>query len=146
MFVHRVVRRPRAYTGRDTGGISFADIRRQRRTIAIVDAYDASTIEADLAIFDGAFKLPACTIKNKCLEKHLMASSTATDSGWALETALDVEWAHAIAPGATDTPRRGEDAERRESSFCRGLRRRAERRCGCFDELGAAMIFGRSDP
>ena len=24
-----------------------------------------------------------------------------TDSGWALETCLDVEWAHAIAPNAT---------------------------------------------
>jgi subtilase family serine protease len=30
-----------------------------------------------------------------------MASSTKTDAGWALETALDVEWAHAIAPSAT---------------------------------------------
>jgi subtilase family serine protease len=69
-------------------------------TIAIIDAYNASTIEADLAVFDAAFKLPACTVKNKCLEQHFMASSTATDSGWALETALDVEWAHAIAPGA----------------------------------------------
>jgi len=69
-------------------------------TIAIVDAYNASTIEADLATFNNAFKLPACTVKNGCLEQHFMASSTATDSGWALETALDVEWAHAIAPSA----------------------------------------------
>jgi subtilase family serine protease len=69
-------------------------------TIAIIDAYNASTIEADLAVFDAAFKLPACTVKNKCLEQHFMASSTATDSGWALETALDVEWAHAVAPSA----------------------------------------------
>ena len=29
-----------------------------------------------------------------------MASSTKTNSGWALETSLDVEWAHAIAPQA----------------------------------------------
>jgi subtilase family serine protease len=29
-----------------------------------------------------------------------MASSTASNSGWAMEISLDVEWAHAIAPGA----------------------------------------------
>ena len=30
----------------------------------------------------------------------MMVPSTGTNSGWALETALDVEWAHAIAPQA----------------------------------------------
>ncbi len=69
-------------------------------TIAIVDAYDDATIENDLGVFGAAYGLPACTVKNKCLEKHVMASSTKTDSGWALETSLDVEWAHAIAPRA----------------------------------------------
>jgi len=69
-------------------------------TIAIVDAYDDATIEKDLGVFDVAFDLPACTVKNGCLEKHIMASSTKTNSGWALETSLDVEWAHAIAPTA----------------------------------------------
>ena len=69
-------------------------------TIAIVDAYDDATIENDLGVFDTAYGLAACTVKNGCLEKHVMASSTKTDSGWALETSLDVEWAHAIAPQA----------------------------------------------
>ena len=69
-------------------------------TIAIIDAYDDATIENDLGVFDAAYGLPACTTKNKCFEKHLMATSTKTDSGWALETSLDVEWAHAIAPQA----------------------------------------------
>jgi subtilase family serine protease len=69
-------------------------------TIAIVDAYDDATIENDLAVFDAAYGLPACTTKNKCFEKHMMATSTKTNSGWALETSLDVEWAHAIAPQA----------------------------------------------
>jgi len=67
-------------------------------TIAIIDAYDDVTIEKDLGVFDVAFGLPVCTVKNGCLEKHIMASSTKTNSGWALETSLDVEWAHAIAP------------------------------------------------
>ena len=69
-------------------------------TIAIIDAYDDATIEKDLGVFDAAFGFPACTIKNGCLIKHIMASSTKTNSGWALETSLDVEWAHAIAPTA----------------------------------------------
>ncbi len=69
-------------------------------TIAIIDAYDDATIEADLGTFDAAYGLPACTTKSGCFEKHIMASSTKSDSGWALETSLDVEWAHAIAPKA----------------------------------------------
>jgi subtilase family serine protease len=69
-------------------------------TIAIIDAYDDATIENDLGVFDAHYGLAACTVKNGCLEKHQMAGSTKTDSNWALETSLDVEWAHAIAPTA----------------------------------------------
>ncbi len=69
-------------------------------TIAIVDAYNDVTIEKDLAAFDRMFGLPECTAANKCFEKHLMGAGMKSDSGWDLETALDVEWAHAIAPGA----------------------------------------------
>ncbi|HEX4104067.1 MAG TPA: S53 family peptidase [Candidatus Paceibacterota bacterium] len=69
-------------------------------TIAIVDAYDDATIEQDLNTFSAKYGLPACTAANGCFEKHKMATSTATNSGWALEESLDVEWAHAIAPKA----------------------------------------------
>jgi len=69
-------------------------------TIAIIGAYDDTTIENDLSVFDKAFNLPDCTTKNGCFEKHLMASKTSSNSGWAGETSLDVEWAHAIAPNA----------------------------------------------
>ena len=69
-------------------------------TIAIIDAYDDTTVEADLAAFDKQFGLPACTKANGCLTQHLMSAKESTNSGWALETALDVEWAHAIAPNA----------------------------------------------
>jgi subtilase family serine protease len=69
-------------------------------TIAIIDAYNDKTMESDLAIFNKAFNLADCSTKNKCFEQHLMSSGTATNSGWAGETALDVEWAHAIAPDA----------------------------------------------
>ncbi len=68
-------------------------------TIAIIDVGADATIEADLAWFDKQFNLPICTTANKCFEKYMMDNS-ATDQGWGLETALDVEWAHAIAPQA----------------------------------------------
>jgi subtilase family serine protease len=69
-------------------------------TIAIVGAYDDPTIEGDLNVFSKQFNLPACTIAKGCLEKHPLSEKIAYNSGWALETSLDVEWAHAIAPNA----------------------------------------------
>ena len=68
-------------------------------TIAIIGAYKDSTIENDLNIFSQQFNLPACTIKNNCFEEHNLGAIT-KNSGWGLETSLDVEWAHAIAPQA----------------------------------------------
>ena len=73
------------------------------QTIAIVGAFDAPTIEADLAVFDQTFSLPPCTTANGCFSKVNSAGAAAppaTDSGWAYETHIDVEWAHAVAPGA----------------------------------------------
>ena len=69
-------------------------------TIAIITAFNHPMIESDLAIFDAKFSLPSCTKKNGCLEIHQMASKTKVDSGWDLESALDSEWAHAVAPRA----------------------------------------------
>ena len=71
-----------------------------RGTIAIIGAYNDQTIESDLSIFSKQFGLADCTSRNGCFEKHLMQTNTGTNSGWALETSLDVEWAHAIAPNA----------------------------------------------
>lgn len=71
------------------------------QTIGIVDAFDAPTIEADLAVFNTQFGLAACTTANGCFQKVYAAGTPpAVDAGWSLETSLDVEWAHAIAPQA----------------------------------------------
>jgi len=73
------------------------------KTIAIVDAYDDPTAEADLGVFSSTFGLPACTTANGCFKKVNQtggASLPRKDPGWALEISLDVQWAHAIAPGA----------------------------------------------
>jgi len=66
------------------------------QTIAIVDAYDDPTILSDLHHFDQTFGLP----DPPSFQKLTPQGKPAVDSGWALEMALDVEWAHAIAPKA----------------------------------------------
>jgi Domain of unknown function (DUF4214) len=68
----------------------------QGETIAIVDAYETPEIQADLNTFDAEYNLPAVnlTVVNDG------ATREDPTGGWELETALDVEWAHAIAPYA----------------------------------------------
>jgi subtilase family serine protease len=72
------------------------------QTIVIVDAYGSPTIRQDLATFDQAFGLPAPTLNIYYpTGAPTFRPSDATQVGWAEETSLDVEWAHAIAPAAT---------------------------------------------
>jgi subtilase family serine protease len=64
-------------------------------TIAIIDAYDNSKAASDLAYFSNIFGLPAAN-----LEVHKMSNSIRADSNWILESDLDIQWAHAVAPNA----------------------------------------------
>ncbi len=68
--------------------------------IALIGAYDNATIEADLKTFSTQFNLPQCTSSSGCFEVHKMSPSVKKNTGWALETAMDVEWSHAVAPNA----------------------------------------------
>src|SRR5438445_12741926 len=70
------------------------------QTVAIVDAFNDPNIQSDLHTFDSAFGLPTCTTSNGCFTIATPQGAPRTDRGWALEISLDVEWAHAIAPGA----------------------------------------------
>jgi len=70
------------------------------QTIAIVDAYNDPNIGSDLATFDKQFGLSAPPSLSVVDENGPSASLPATNSGWDTEISLDVEWAHAIAPGA----------------------------------------------
>ena len=84
-------------------GFSTSSTAGAGKTIAIVDAYDDPNIESDLNVFSQKFGLPACTTANGCFKKVNQTGGTKyprANSGWALEIALDVEWVHAIAPGA----------------------------------------------
>jgi subtilase family serine protease len=66
------------------------------RAIALVDAYDDPSAASDLAVFSSQFGLPAANFT----VVYASGSRPAQNSGWRVEEALDVEWAHAMAPNA----------------------------------------------
>ncbi|HET7034411.1 MAG TPA: S53 family peptidase [Thermomicrobiaceae bacterium] len=77
------------------------------QTIAIVDAFDHPSVEDDLNHFSAQFDLPqtcgsADADPNNCFHftKATPQGQPWVNRGWALEIALDVEWAHAVAPKA----------------------------------------------
>ncbi|HEX4792739.1 MAG TPA: hypothetical protein VH370_03050 [Humisphaera sp.] len=71
------------------------------QTIAIVDAFDAPSALPDLQHFDQTFGLPdPPTFTRVAQDGTTNYPPTDTKGGWAVETALDVEWAHVMAPMA----------------------------------------------
>jgi subtilase family serine protease len=69
------------------------------QTIAIVDAYNQPDIASDLQAFDATFGLPAPPSFHAVNEIG-GSNLPAANANWGLEESLDVEWAHAMAPGA----------------------------------------------
>lgn len=72
------------------------------RTVAIVDAYGYPNLERDLGVYRAQFGLPACTVSNGCLkimDQNGGSKLPRFDSGWADETALDVDAVSAACPG-----------------------------------------------
>ena len=74
------------------------------QTIVIVDSFGSPTIQADLAVFDAQYNLPAPPSFKIIQPAGKVPVWDPTDAngdvGWAGETTLDVEWAHSMAPGA----------------------------------------------
>jgi subtilase family serine protease len=70
-------------------------------TIVIIDAYGSDTIQSDLAHFDAYFGLPAANLNIIEPDGPPLPTSVDNGLGWKAETTLDVETAHAMAPGAT---------------------------------------------
>ena len=87
---------PNSFKTNPTGG---------SKAIGIVDAFDYPTAMADLNAFSKQFGLPAVT---STTFKVIFAGGTGgcagtdpgNDPGWEGEQALDIEWAHAMAPNA----------------------------------------------
>jgi subtilase family serine protease len=97
------------------------------KTIVIVDAYQSPNIVAQLNFYDSSYGLPGLNGLGNPIDPSLGTfTQVAPDSltpfdpndgnmvGWAEEISLDVEWAHAIAPGANivlDLAKSNDDAD-----------------------------------
>jgi subtilase family serine protease len=72
-------------------------------TIVIIDSYGSPTIAADLAAFDQGFGIPdppSFKVLSPLGTVPWNPTLYPDQPDWAGETTLDVEWAHAMAPGA----------------------------------------------
>jgi hypothetical protein len=73
------------------------------QTIAVIDAFDDPTAEADLGVYDAEFGLPACTSANGCFHKLDEQGKSSplppVEGVWAGEISIDVQMAHAICEG-----------------------------------------------
>ncbi|MFJ9904459.1 S8 family serine peptidase [Streptomyces sp. NPDC101152] len=71
------------------------------RTIVIVDSYGSPTVQHDLDVYSKQFGLPSTKVKVvKWGKVPPFDPKNADMTGWAGETTLDVEMAHAVAPAA----------------------------------------------
>jgi outer membrane protein assembly factor BamB len=74
------------------------------RTIAVVGAFDDPNAAGDLTTFSQQYGLPACAASSPCLTKVDQSGGTTyppVNASWSVETSLDVEWVHALAPAAS---------------------------------------------
>ena len=68
-----------------------------KNAIAVVDYGHNSTLQSDFDTFNAHFGLPTQTLTFIC---SCGSCPSANGTGWDVETALDVEWSHAMAPNA----------------------------------------------
>ncbi len=71
------------------------------RTIVIIDAFQSPTIIPDLALFDHIWGYPDPTFNIIAPDGLTPFTANPEQVLWASEISLDVQWSHAIAPGAT---------------------------------------------
>ena len=71
-------------------------------TIVVVVAYSSPFLALDVQQFDAQFQLPPANVVPFPQQNVIVpgVEDPQTVFSWALETSLDVEWAHALAPGA----------------------------------------------
>jgi hypothetical protein len=73
------------------------------QTVAVIEAGDSPTAESDLAAYRSFYGLPPCTTANGCFRKVNQDGRSypwpeRADSGWAGESALDVDMVSAVCP------------------------------------------------
>lgn len=69
-------------------------------TIVIVDAYDYPNANSDLQAFSAYYGLPSISVTQIYANGTSTPPPTDPSGGWEGEEALDIEWAHAMAPNA----------------------------------------------
>jgi len=69
------------------------------KAIAVVEYGHNSTLQSDMNTFTTHFGLPAITLTEICSPGPPPCPSS-NGTGWDVETALDVQWAHSMAPNA----------------------------------------------
>ena len=87
----------------DINPLYQAGITGKGRTIAIIDSFGSPTIANDLAVFDANYGIqapPSLQIIQPVGAVPPFDPNNGTMVSWATETTLDVEYAHAMAPGA----------------------------------------------
>ncbi|MGF1426739.1 S53 family peptidase [Kitasatospora sp. LaBMicrA B282] len=71
------------------------------RTIVIVDSYGSPTIQHDLDVYSSQYGIPSTNVQVVKWGNVPAFDPTNSDmTGWAEETTIDVDMAHAMAPGA----------------------------------------------
>ena len=103
-----------AYTGQEYGGYAYQPselataynfnslysqgLDGTGQTIVIVDAFGSPTLAADVALFSRLYNLPP--VQLTIFNVNVDGAPPTQNAGFATETTLDVEWAHAVAPNA----------------------------------------------
>lgn len=68
--------------------------------IALVDAYDNPNAASDLQAFDGYWGLAAANFIKVYANGNGSCVTPPADSGWSVESSMDIEYAHVFAPSA----------------------------------------------
>jgi subtilase family serine protease len=87
----------------DMNPLYHAGLTGKGKTIVLVDSYGSPTIKSDLATFDQETNVPAPPSFKIIHPAGAIPPYDSTNfdmGGWGFETSLDVEYAHAMAPGA----------------------------------------------
>jgi subtilase family serine protease len=120
------------------------------QTIALVEAFGYANAEADANVAASVFGLPPLTADNFKVvypEGPPLDPNAAELLGWNLEIALDIQAAHAIAPGAKiiEVASAGQDNEDQIASLEYILRHRLANIVSCSWENDAEIISGRDE-
>jgi len=90
-------------TGYGLNGLIDAGMVGAGQTIILIESYGSPTIAADLKAFDAGYGLPdppSLTVLAPLGSVPWDPTAYPDQPSWGYETTLDVEWSHAMAPGA----------------------------------------------